>query len=455
MLRRRAGDSASSGEPGEQLGPDGQPLDLGPQLDPLTGLLERNEWLDIARTAYRRAEHDNQRFAAFFIRLEGMSDLNDLFGPEDADQALQVAATRLISALGDQVPIGRWAGAEICLLWPAVSTVDAATRVAMELASLLAEPAQLASSVQPLICRVGGTLFDLGFQGSRPMIDDAHDALVEAASRSDRTPVVRDESTRNRLTTRADPGRLQEALERHEFRVVWQPIVSLETNKAIGFEALLRWEDTRAGTHLVPASEFLPLLERTGMIVEVGNWVVAEACRQVKEWNDLRPGAEPLLASVNLGGRQIEDPRFAENVVQALDLTGLPPELLCLDITDWCLATAGMATWGYVRPLKMVGVKLALDGLGAGVSALEYLRELQVDMVRIDSVFVSDISTSPDDRKITASLISLAHDLGLTAVAQGVENQDSANVLVELGCDLAQGFSFGKPALAEEIGVPS
>jgi diguanylate cyclase (GGDEF)-like protein len=448
MLRRRA----------EEAGPATDGLEVeeeaGPATDPLTGALERGEWLEIVRAMHKRAEHDNQRFAVFFVRLDGLDDLNDLFGPEDADLALQTIAERLQRALGDQVPVARWAGAEFGLAWPGVTTVEAGARVCTELATMLAEPAQLATSTQALRTRIGGALYDPAYAGSRAMVDDAHAALVEAAARSDRTPVVRDESTRNRLTLRVDPARLQEALTRSEYRLVWQPVVDLATGNTVGVEALLRWEDSRSGTHLIPAPEFLPMLERTGFIVEVGAWVVREASAQVRAWNEQRAGRDPLFVSVNLGGRQIEDPAFAERVVRALDETGLAPELLCLDITDTCLAVAGTDTWTYLRPLKMLGVQLALNGLGVGATAVSYLRELQLDLVRIDQTFLNDIVTSPDDQTITGALLSMVHGLGLRAVAQGIESPDQANTLSAMGCDLAQGNHFGKPLLANELGVP-
>lgn len=451
MLRRRSEESGSAGGgTPDQSDADAPPP---PATDELTGALQRSEWLEVARAMYRRSEHSNERFAVVFIRLEGIRDLNDLFGPEDADLAVQTAAHRLAAALGDQVPLGRWAGTELCLLWPSISTVEAVTRVSEELMRVLAEPAHLATSVQPLRCRIGAALFDPAYQSSRALVDDAHDALVEAAARTDKAPVARDESTRNRLTLRVDPTRLQEALTRNEFRIVWQPIVALADRSVVGVEALLRWEDSRAGTHLLPSAEFLPMLERTGMIVEVGEWVAHEACRQVKAWNDQRSGP-PLFISVNLAGAQIEDATFAQRIVGALEDTGLPPELLNLDITESCLAAAGASTWDLLRPLKMLGVQLTLDGLGTGATAVAYLRELQLDMARINRVFIADLVTSPDDQTITSALIGLVHALGVRTLAQGIETEEQAAALLDMGCELAQGFLFGKPMLAEELGVP-
>ncbi len=451
MLRRHTESAAA--EPG--AGAIDAGAAAGPALDPLTGLLAREELVEVLREWYKRAEHDNKRFAVLFIRLDDMRDLNDLYGPDDAELALRTAADRLRAALGDELPLGRWAGAELCLAWPDVSTPDGVQRIARELIALLAEPVQLSTTNLPLRCRIGASLFDAAYESQRAMVADAHDALVDAAERSDREPEVRDESTRNRLMLHVDRARLEDALTRSEFRLVWQPIVSLGDRSAIGVEALLRWEDSRSGTHLVPPGEFLALLERTGMIVEVGAWVLHEACRQVKVWNDQRQGQAPLLASVNLGGRQIQDPGFAERVVDALETSGLPPELLCLDLTDAALAVAGHDTWGLVRPLKMLGVQLALDGLGTGSTAIEYLRELQLDMVRIDRLFIADIATSPDDQTIVRALLQLGSGLGLRSVAQGVETEEQVMALLEMGCDLAQGYLFGRPMLAEELGVPS
>jgi len=460
MLRRRADPERQEPAAGGHLqpapgDPDAPDLPPSPATDELTGALTRDEWLGVARDMYKKAEHDNQRFAVMFLRLDGMRDIHDLFGPEDGDLALCTAVERLTEALGDAVPLGRWGGAEFALVWPQVSTTEAVMKIGAELQGLLAQPAQLSDSVQPLRSILGAALFDPAYDGARNLIDDAHDALVEAAGRRDRSPVVRDESTRNRLTLRVDRARLENALRRSEFRLAWQPIVSLDDRHAVGVEALLRWEDPRSGTHLIPPSEFLPALERTGMIVETGAWVLSEACRQIKAWNDARGKKPPLWVTVNLGGRQIEDPGFAERVVDALEGAGLPPELLCLDITDTSLEVVGHEAWGLLRPLKMLGVQLALDGIGAGAASVEYLRELQLDLVRIDRLFIADLATSPEDRLITKALIGLSHGLGLRSVALGVETEDQAGALAEMGCELAQGVLFARPPLAEELGVPS
>ncbi len=276
--------------------------------------------------------------------------------------------------------------------------------------------------------------------------------MIEARELGNRAVVSRDEATRNRMDIRITEDSIFKAVENNEFRLLYQPIVVIETGSIVGFEALLRWLDPTASAKFVPPSAFLPILEKTGHIIKVGEWVVNEAVRQCKHWNDrVSADRDPFFVSVNLGARQMAETRFSDTVANALDNSGLPPELLTLDITPEALKYNRQATWGELRDLKFKGVRLALDDFGVGESTISYLREIQVDLLRLHGTFIAGLGTTPEDEAIVKHLIGLGLDLGILSLAEQVESQGQSTKLRELGCALAQGFHYGRPELPTDI----
>ena len=240
--------------------------------------------------------------------------------------------------------------------------------------------------------------------------------------------------------------------KRQEFLLYYQPIVRVATSEIIGAEALIRWKApgaTNAG--IMYPHDFMPLLEKSGLAVPVGRWVLEEACRQVVTWARQFPDNDALFITCNLGPRQMAQADFRDSVFATIEATGVQPWQLCLDITEAALQYNRNATWTALRELKDAGVKLGLDDFGTGVSSLSYLRELRVDIVRADRSFVSGVEHSNEDRAIIRHIVGLAHDLDLIAIAEGVENQEQATILAELGVDLAQGFHYGRPEPAWDL----
>jgi EAL domain-containing protein (putative c-di-GMP-specific phosphodiesterase class I) len=235
---------------------------------------------------------------------------------------------------------------------------------------------------------------------------------------------------------------LRRALERGELRLHYQPAVDLASGAITGFEALIRWEHPTRG--LLAPGAFIPLAEETGLIVGIGEWVLHEACTEAARWS------QPLMLSVNLSARQLAQPDLVATVRRALAETGIDPAGLCLEITESAVMESGAATTAQLRALKSLGVQLAIDDFGTGFSSLAHLRRFPVDMLKIDGTFVAGLGNEPQDASIAAAVISLAHALDLTTVAEGIETDEQLQILRRLGCDLGQGHLFARAAPAAE-----
>lgn len=438
MLRRKAVDH---GVPKVRL----------PSADPLTGLPGRAQilaWLDEAAT---RSQATSQRVVLFVVGVGNLRDVNDTYGPDVGDRILVELAGRLRKLVGNAGSVGRYNAAELVAIVNGVGTAERAREIATELLATVDEPFDNDGVQVPVFSQIGAALSDAGYANSQVWLDDGHRALVEAREQGLGSIVVHDEGTRNRIDTQITDERVRNAFENEEFVVVFQPIVRPADGHVAGFEALLRWLDPSTGAGLLSPAQFLPLLEKTGLITPVGTWALARAVRQVDEWNAHRGSRDPYFVSVNLGAKQMAQASFAESVVKVLDEVSFKPELLSLDVTPEAIRYNKSATWSALRGLSAVGVRIALDDFGVGDSSMAYLRELHVDLLRIDRMFVEGLGKTPEDTAIVRHLIGLATDLGILTIAEGVEREEQVRELRELGCPLAQGWHFGRPALPEEI----
>jgi EAL domain-containing protein (putative c-di-GMP-specific phosphodiesterase class I) len=285
------------------------------------------------------------------------------------------------------------------------------------------------------------------------MVRDADAAMYLAKERGRARYEVYDERMRSTLVERLDiEMALRRAMTRHELRVVYQPTISLTTGEIVGVEALLRWEHPERGM-LVPV-DFIDVAEETGLIVPIGTWVVEQACRQAQRWLAARPDGEPFFVSVNLSSRQLDTALLIDNVADVLERTGLPSGTLGLEITESVIMRDPESSTTSLRALKDLGVRLAVDDFGTGYSSLAYLRRFPVDLLKVDRAFVDGLgadSGDAEDRAIVAAVVSLAHTLGMKAIAEGVETADQLAELRAMGCDMAQGFFVAKPLTAPDI----
>jgi diguanylate cyclase (GGDEF)-like protein len=440
MLRRKQEEEAAA----PVVAPDGP-------TDRVTGLPARGQLSPWLQEALEHANRTSQRTALLFIDVGHLRDVNDTYGPDVGDQLLRTVAQRLNAEIGGGQRLLRYAGAEFALIAPGVETSETVQSLAEGIFELMAEPFNIDESPIAISSAVGAALSDHGYDNVRTWIDDAHGALSEARELGNRAVVTRDESTRNRIDVRITEDRIHTAVQNKEFRLLYQPIVTTQNGRVVGFEALLRWLDPGAGAKFIAPSAFLPLLEKTGHIIEVGEWVLNEATQQIQGWNERYSGREPFFVTVNLGARQIAQTHFSATVAKALDSCGLKPELLTLDITPEALRFNKQATWAELRDLKYLGVRISLDDFGIGESTIGYLRDIKVDLIRIHRTFVNGLGTTPEDDAIVKHLVGLGLDLEVLSLAEGVETPLQAKRLVELNCALAQGYHFGRPEQPSEI----
>jgi EAL domain-containing protein (putative c-di-GMP-specific phosphodiesterase class I) len=283
------------------------------------------------------------------------------------------------------------------------------------------------------------------------LIRDADAAMYRAKDRGRARWELFDNAMRASAVDRLDiENALRRALDRRELRVFFQPVVDLTTGRIDGVEALLRWEHPERG--LLLPGDFIGIAEETGLIVPIGAWVLDQACRQVQRWHAAAPGTGPLRVSVNLSGRQLGHHRLVDDVASVIAQTGIEPSRVELEITESVLMDDVEASAETLGRLHELGVLLAVDDFGTGYSSLSYLRRFPVDLLKVDRSFVDGLGDDPGDSAIVAAIVTLAHTLGLAAVAEGVESGLQLDELRRLGCDRAQGFHIARPAGGHEVG---
>jgi Amt family ammonium transporter len=415
--------------------------------DSLTGLPNRALFMDRLQHALALADRSPLLHAVLFLDLDRFKVVNDSLGHEVGDQLLQAVARRIKNCLRPGDTAARLGGDEFTVLIESITDVNDAIHIAERIAQALQEPLSLGGHEVFVTSSIGITL-------SQPddtpdaMLRDADVAMYRAKAKGRSQHEVFDPEMNARAIERLSiETDLWQAIERGELRVFYQPKVRLTNAKIVGLEALVRWEHPRHG--LISPADFIPVAEETGSILLIGAWVLREACRQARAWQDARPAAqsesEPLQMSVNLSARQLVQPDLAAQVATILRETGLAARHLKLEITESVVMGDAEASIKTLRELKNLGVQLAIDDFGTGYSSLSYLRRFPVNTLKIDRSFVSGLGTSAEDTEIVRAIISLARALNLEVTAEGIETRAQADELELLACDWGQGFYFSKP----------
>jgi diguanylate cyclase (GGDEF)-like protein len=411
--------------------------------DPLTGLPSRllfsnrvTQALD--RLQRRRGSH----VAVLFLDLDRFKVINDSLGHAAGDKLIVAVADRLRHALRRHETVSRFGGDEFAILCEDIRDEQDAIAVGERVLRAFSTPFHLphgdaVSSASLGIALAADPDVDVG-----NLVRDADAAMYRAKEAGGGRLMLFDEVTRQRALTRLHTeSAIRRAIEHEEFRVFFQPEVSVETGAIVGLEALVRWEHPEDG--LVGPDRFIALAEETGLIVPIGTWVLHEACRLARRWQEERHG--PLVVRVNVSARQLAADDLIDIVADALERTGMDPSQLCLEVTESVLVEDPEASADKLAALKALGLKIAVDDFGTGYSSLEYLRRFPVDCVKIDRSFVRGIPHSSEDVAIVNAVIELGHALGLSVTAEGVETAEQLGNLQSTGCDTAQGFLFSRP----------
>ena len=418
--------------------------------DDLTDLPNRTLLMDRIEQGLVRAERRRKKVAVLFLDLDNFKHVNDSLSHEAGDRLLVDVAQRLRDCMRAEDTIGRLGGDEFVILLEDIEGEHEATTVAGQVAQALRAPILLDDQEIFVTVSIGVTLGTGREDRPEVLLREADVAMYRAkASGKNRHAVYRPEMAElssQRLTLEGD---LRRALEREELEVYYQPKVIIETGKIVGLEALIRWEHPERGL-LLPA-EFVPLAEETRLIVPLGRWVLEDACRQVKEWQQRYPSDPPLEVYVNLSARQFYDPDLVEQVAGVLQDTGLEASSLVLEITEGTAMEEAPSTMATLAALRGLGVKLAIDDFGTGYSSLSYLKRFPVDAIKIDHAIVEGLGHDRGDSAIVSATITLAHALGLEVIAEGVETIEEAAELRALGCDFGQGYYWWTPHHAVEV----
>jgi diguanylate cyclase (GGDEF)-like protein len=412
--------------------------------DALTGLPNRTLFADRVDHALAGAERRGGRVAVLFCDLDNFKVVNDSLGHHAGDELLILVADRLRDALRATDTVARFGGDEFGILLEDIGADErGAVRVAEQIGAAFREPFRLRGGAHVVSASIGIALSSEASSSPTELVRDADAAMYRAKLRGRNGYEVFDEAMRARAVERLRvEGELRIALAEDELRVVFQPIVSLEDGLVLGAEALVRWEHPQRG--LLAPGEFIGVAEESGLIVPIGEWVLATACREAATW----PGERPLMVSVNLSPRQV-NPSLIDSVAHAVTEAGLDPDLLALEITEGVLLEESAAATGTLKALRALGVHLVLDDFGTGYSSLGYLKRLPLDGIKIDRSFIGGLGTDPDDSAIVSAIAGMAGSLGLTIIAEGVETLGQVIELRKLACQRAQGYHFGRPMPAE------
>jgi diguanylate cyclase (GGDEF)-like protein len=443
VFRRRRGNPSKDESPGDF------------EVDEVAGVPTRRELHRELELAVQASKHSSAIALLAFVEVCQLRDINDVYGPDTGDQLLRLAAARLQTIDLPGTKVLRYEGAVLAVVFPDIPNTQGAEETARFLVELMAPPFALGTDAISIGSNVGAAVSTDNYETLDDMVYDAFQSLGQAHESGPGAWVMHDESKRARHTTRIDERRLHFALENHEFLLHYQPVVSLSTGQLVGLEALIRWTQPGAtNVGVLFPHDFLPLLEKSGLIVQVGQWVLEEACRQLAEWSAEFPARRQLFIGCNIGARQLTDTTFRAGVLRAVEGAGIDPERLCLDLTEEALRFNRFqreTAWASLRAVKDAGVKLGLDDFGTGMASISHLRDFRVDVLRFHRVFVTGLGVAREDEVIIRHITAMAHDLGCVAVAEGVETEEQAAMLPELGVDWAQGFHFGRPLTAAQV----
>jgi len=411
--------------------------------DPLTGLPNRVLFADRLDHALARARRDGTQIAVLLLDVDQFKLVNDSLGHDAGDELLTAIAPRLLDAVRESDTVARLAADEFAVLCEGIQEDDDAIALGERIGASLREPMPVQGRELFVTASTGIVVSADGAETTPDLLSHADAAMYRAKEAGRGRVVLYDELTRggwvDRLRMETD---LRLALERGELSLVYQPIVDLRDGRTRSVEALLRWTHPERGP--IGPDVFIPVAEETGLIVEIGRWVLETAVAQVAEWQRTQPGARGLGVTVNVSGRQLFHESLVGDVERVAAESGIAPGTLGLEITESVLMDEGDAVT-VLEALRARGARLSLDDFGTGYSSLSYLKRFPLDTLKIDRAFVSGLGTGQDDAALVATIVSMAGTLGLEVVAEGVETEEQLRLLRDLGCDRAQGFLLARP----------
>ncbi len=415
--------------------------------DPLTELPNRLMLMQRLSSALERSARTGSWVAVAFLDLDNFRIINESLGHRVGDSLLRQTAEKLDSLVWSRDMAARFGADEFAILMENLETPEEAEALTERIRKSLSGRVGM-SEVELLMTFSAGVAASDGVRcDAASLVRDANAALHEAKEKGrDRTAVFNGQMRARAVDRLSIETGLRRALRRDELRLYYQPQVDLQTGKINGAEALIRWQHPDHG--VLGPGDFIPIAEKSGLIIPIGSWVMLEACRQLARWSVELPNGRDFTMGVNLSGRQLIQPKLIEEISTIIETTGIDPAKIEVEITESILLDDVDRSIHLLERMKAMGLKLALDDFGTGYSSLTYLRSFPIDVVKIDRSFVEGIGTDPDSAAIVRSIVDLSRTLGLRTIAEGVETDEELTVLRNLGCDVAQGYLISKPLAA-------
>lgn len=417
-------------------------------FDPLTGLPNRMVFADRMEMAKLQADRDERLVALHFLDLDYFKDVNDTEGHAAGDTLLKEVAHRLRATVRKTDTVSRLGGDEFAIIQTSIKHVDAAEELARKILKSLTEPFDVGTKKVFIGGSVGVTVYPLDDRDPDELLRNADIAMYAAKGKGRNTYVFYSADMSDAIKSRQKLEQdLHKALASGQLYLDYQPKMTSADSTISGVEALLRWQHPTRG--LIPPDEFIPLAEKAGLIEPLGTWVLREACRQNKEWQDR--GLPPLTVAVNLSALQFRQGNLAETIENALAEFGLEACYLELEITETTAMHDAVRTADILDRLSALGVKISLDDFGTGYSSLAYLKRFPLSRIKIDKSFVADVIANADDAAIVDAVVNLGRSMNMTVTAEGVETGEQAEYLAQCGCDEFQGFHFSRPVTPEAV----
>jgi len=428
--------------------------------DSLTGLPNNRLFRDRLRQGIAHAQRNGTMLAVMFLDLDRFKLINDTMGHGIGDRLLQVTADRLSEAIRStdsialnkspliNTSVARLGGDEFTILLEDIENTKAVSRVAGRMIRAVSEPIMLGDQEVYTSTSIGVAVYPADGDDVEMLLKNADAAMYHAKEQGRNnyqffTQSMNESSVEQLLLE----NNLRKAITKGELQLYYQPQVSVVSGQLVGMEALIRWQHPEKG--FISPAVFIPVAEETGMIMEIGEWVIQQACRQAAEWRD--KGFKPIRISVNLSARQLKDERLPDIIASNIFDTGMEARYLGVELTESAIILEPEMALARLQNIKSLGVKLSLDDFGTGYSSLSYLKRFPIDTLKIDQAFIHDVKVDHEDAALVKAIIAMAHGLGMDVVAEGVESQEQLKFLGAHACDTIQGFLFSRPLPAAEI----
>lgn len=418
------------------------------ELDPLTRLPNRYLLQKQLKEILIDSQKNDRVFAVLYMDLDRFKFVNDTLGHSYGDLLLQQASERLKNSIGDGHILARMGGDEfVCILRNLQNEADA-EKIAKEIISDFSHPFSLHDIEIHISTSIGISLFPYDGDDGEILLTNADSAMYRAKKKGrnqyEKANVEANAGCFERLIIENE---LRKALEKNELSLNFQPQLDIKHEKIIGFEALLRWNHPDLGN--IPPAEIIPIAEETGLILPIGDWVLKNACLKLKEWE--KAGFHSLRIAVNLSAQQFLQKNMVEKIKAVIKETSINPEYLELEITEGVVIHDVDSAISVLQQLKDIGIQISIDDFGTGYSSLNYLKKLPVNTLKIDRSFIFDIDTNPSSKALTSAITTMAHDLKLNVVAEGVETYKQLSYVKKSSCDVIQGYYFSRPLKSEHV----